>query len=122
MVDFQALVGDSADNVPGVAGVGVKTAAQLLSNYGTLENILANVKEIEPLKKREAIQGSMETVSGSGGGSGSSSSSSSSRGRGEGGGRGGGGRGGRMKRWRRREEKGKLWSAFSPYCSVYKSG
>ena len=46
VVDFQALVGDSVDNVPGVPGIGVKTAAKLLQEFGTLDNILANIDKI----------------------------------------------------------------------------
>lgn len=46
MIDLQALIGDSSDNVPGVKGVGVKTAASLLQLYGSLENIYANLAEI----------------------------------------------------------------------------
>jgi DNA polymerase-1 len=48
--DYQALLGDSADNVPGVKGVGAKTAEALIKEYGTLENIYANLENIE--KKR----------------------------------------------------------------------
>src|SRR5262245_11851429 len=43
VVDFQTLVGDSVDNVKGVPGIGPKTATQLLQEYGTIENILANL-------------------------------------------------------------------------------
>jgi len=46
VVDLQALVGDSVDNVPGVAGVGPKTAAKLLQQYGTLDNVLANIDRV----------------------------------------------------------------------------
>ncbi len=46
--DFQALLGDSADNVPGVKGIGKVTAAKLLQQYGTLENIYAHLDEIKP--------------------------------------------------------------------------
>ena len=55
VVDFQTLWGDSTDNVPGVAGIGQKTAAQLLAQYGTLEEIFAHVEEIPGQKRRESI-------------------------------------------------------------------
>ncbi len=42
VVDLQSLVGDAVDNVPGVPGIGVKTAAKLLQEFGTLDNLLAN--------------------------------------------------------------------------------
>ena len=54
-VDFLALVGDSADNVPGVRGVGEKTAQKLLRQYGTLDAILAHAGEIEAKRVREAL-------------------------------------------------------------------
>jgi len=55
-VDYLALVGDSADNVPGVRGVGEKTAQKLLSQYGSLDAILAHAGEIETRRLREALQ------------------------------------------------------------------
>lgn len=45
-IDYKALRGDTSDNVPGIAGVGEKTAKQLLEKYGSLDNILANANEI----------------------------------------------------------------------------
>jgi DNA polymerase-1 len=48
VVDFKALVGDKSDNIPGVAGVGEKTAIALLQKYDTLDNIYAHIDEIEP--------------------------------------------------------------------------
>ena len=48
VVDYKALVGDKSDNIPGVAGVGEKTTENLLSKYGTLDNIYAHLDEIEP--------------------------------------------------------------------------
>jgi DNA polymerase-1 len=56
VVDLQTLVGDSVDNVPGVAGIGIKTAAKLLQEYGTLENILAHVAEIAGAKRQENLR------------------------------------------------------------------
>ena len=54
-VDYLALVGDSADNVPGVRGVGEKTAQKLLGQYGSLDAILARTGEIEAKRVREAL-------------------------------------------------------------------
>ncbi len=48
VVDYKALVGDKSDNIPGVPGVGEKTAESLLARYGTLDNIYAHLDEIEP--------------------------------------------------------------------------
>src|SRR5262249_8659771 len=56
VVDLQTLVGDSVDNVPGVPGIGIKTAAKLLQEYGTLENILAHVAEIPGAKRQENLR------------------------------------------------------------------
>ncbi len=53
MIDLQALAGDSTDNVPGVPGIGPKTAAQLLEEYGTLEVLLERAGEIKQNKRRE---------------------------------------------------------------------
>jgi DNA polymerase-1 len=55
-VDYLALVGDSADNVPGVRGVGEKTAQKLLGQYGSLDAILAHAGEIEAKRVREALE------------------------------------------------------------------
>ena len=55
-VDYLALVGDSADNVPGVRGVGDKTAQKLLSQYGSLDAILAHAGDIEAKRVREALE------------------------------------------------------------------
>ena len=54
VVDVQALAGDSADNVPGVPGIGVKTAAQLINEYGDLDTLLARAGEIKQPKRRES--------------------------------------------------------------------
>ena len=48
VVDYKALVGDKSDNIPGVPGVGEKTTENLISKYGTLDNIYAHLNEIEP--------------------------------------------------------------------------
>ena len=55
VVEVQALAGDSTDNVPGVPGIGVKTAAELIKTYGDLENLLAHAGEIKQPKRREAL-------------------------------------------------------------------
>ena len=56
VVDYLALVGDSSDNVPGVKGVGEKTALELLKTFGDLEAILANADQIAGKRAREAVQ------------------------------------------------------------------
>src|SRR5580704_4911696 len=55
VVDVQALAGDSTDNVPGAPGIGVKTAAQLINEYGDLEALLARAGEIKQPKRRETL-------------------------------------------------------------------
>ncbi|PWJ84182.1 DNA polymerase I [Pseudaminobacter salicylatoxidans] len=55
MIDLQALTGDSVDNVPGVPGIGPKTAAQLLEQFGDLDTLLARAGEIKQEKRRQSI-------------------------------------------------------------------
>ncbi len=55
VVDVQALAGDSTDNVPGARGIGVKTAAQLIGEYGSLDELLARAGEIKQPKRRETL-------------------------------------------------------------------
>ena len=55
VIDVQSLAGDSSDNVPGVPGIGVKTAAELINKYGNLENLLQKATEIKQNKRRETI-------------------------------------------------------------------
>ena len=55
VVDVQALAGDSTDNVPGVPGIGVKTAAELINEYGDLDTLLARASEIKQPKRREKL-------------------------------------------------------------------
>ena len=55
VVDVQALAGDSTDNVPGVPGIGVKTAAELIRTYGDLETLLARAEEIKQPKRRQLL-------------------------------------------------------------------
>jgi DNA polymerase-1 len=55
VVEVQALIGDTSDNVPGVPGIGVKTAAQLIKEYGDLETLLARAAEIKQDKRRQSL-------------------------------------------------------------------
>src|SRR5262245_33967964 len=55
VIEVQSLIGDSTDNVPGVPGIGVKTAAQLIGEYGDLETLLARAGEIKQEKRRQAL-------------------------------------------------------------------
>jgi DNA polymerase-1 len=55
VIEVQALIGDSTDNVPGVPGIGVKTAAQLITEYGDLEALLARAGEIKQERRRQAL-------------------------------------------------------------------
>ncbi|MAH71047.1 MULTISPECIES: DNA polymerase I [unclassified Afipia] len=55
VVEVQALAGDSVDNVPGVPGIGIKTAAQLINEYGDLETLLKRAPEIKQPKRRETL-------------------------------------------------------------------
>ena len=55
VIDVQSLAGDSSDNIPGVPGIGVKTAAELINKYKTLEILLKNIKEIPQNKRRETL-------------------------------------------------------------------
>jgi DNA polymerase I len=55
VADVQALAGDSTDNVPGARGIGLKTAAQLVNEYGDVETLLARASEIKQPKRREAL-------------------------------------------------------------------
>jgi len=55
VIDVQSLAGDSSDNVPGVPGIGIKTAAELINTYGDLENLLKNTSKIKQNKRRETL-------------------------------------------------------------------
>lgn len=55
VVDVQALAGDSSDNVPGIAGIGIKTASALIQEYGDLDTLLARAGEIKQEKRRESL-------------------------------------------------------------------
>src|SRR5882724_5737939 len=62
VVDVQALAGDSTDNVPGVPGIGVKTAAQLINEYGNIETLLSRTAEIKQPKRRESLEQNAELI------------------------------------------------------------
>jgi DNA polymerase-1 len=62
VVEVQALAGDATDNVPGVPGIGIKTAAQLITEYGDLETLLARAGEIKQPKRRELLQAHAEAA------------------------------------------------------------
>ncbi len=55
VIDIQALAGDSVDNIPGAPGIGVKTAALLINEYGDLDQLLARASEIKQPKRRESL-------------------------------------------------------------------
>jgi DNA polymerase I len=62
VIEVQALIGDSTDNVPGVPGIGVKTAAQLIGEYGDLETLLKRAGEIKQDKRRQALVDNAEAA------------------------------------------------------------
>ena len=62
VVDVQALAGDSTDNVPGAPGIGIKTAAQLLNEYGDLETLLKSTAKIKQPKRRESLEQNAELI------------------------------------------------------------
>jgi DNA polymerase I len=62
VVDVQALAGDSVDNVPGAPGIGIKTAALLIQEYGDLDTLLERAEEIKQPKRREVLTGHREQI------------------------------------------------------------
>ncbi len=62
VVDVQALAGDSVDNVPGAPGIGIKTAALLINEYGDLDTLLERAGEIKQPKRREALMDNIEQI------------------------------------------------------------
>ena len=62
VVDVQALAGDSVDNVPGAPGIGIKTAAQLINEYGDLDTLLARAEEIKQPKRRQTLMEKQEQI------------------------------------------------------------
>ncbi len=55
VIDVQSLAGDSSDNIPGVPGIGIKTAAELINKYKNLENLLSKADQIKQKKRRETL-------------------------------------------------------------------
>ena len=55
VIDVQSLAGDSSDNIPGVPGIGIKTASELISKYKNLDNLLNKASEISQNKRRETL-------------------------------------------------------------------
>jgi DNA polymerase-1 len=62
VVDLLALTGDAVDNVPGVPGIGLKTGAELLKTFGTLDNLLANIDKVSGKKRQENLREHAETA------------------------------------------------------------
>lgn len=56
IIDLKALMGDASDNIPGIPGVGEKTATKIVAEYGSIENAYAHVEEIKPNKARESLR------------------------------------------------------------------
>ena len=61
VIDVQSLAGDNVDNIPGAPGIGIKTAALLVNEFGSLENILKNYKKIKQNKK-ETIENNLDNI------------------------------------------------------------
>ena len=62
VIDVQSLAGDSIDNIPGAPGIGIKTAALLVNEFGGLEEILNNFNKIRQNKRREAIEKNIDNI------------------------------------------------------------
>ena len=60
LADYKGLAGDSSDNIPGVSGIGPKTAADLISRFGSMENLYANLNEIDSVKVRQTLESHKE--------------------------------------------------------------
>ena len=56
IIELKALMGDSADNIPGIPGVGEKTATKMIVEFGTIENAYVHLEEIKPNKARESLR------------------------------------------------------------------
>ena len=56
IIDLKALMGDASDNIPGIPGVGEKTATKIIAAYGSIENVYAHVEEIKPNKAKESLR------------------------------------------------------------------
>ncbi|MBI3803780.1 MAG: DNA polymerase I [Nitrospirae bacterium] len=62
VVEIMGLMGDSVDNIPGVNGIGEKTAVQLIQQFGTIENLLANLGQVKKPKLRQTLEAEAETA------------------------------------------------------------
>jgi DNA polymerase-1 len=62
IADYKALKGDPSDNIPGVPGVGEKTAIKLINQFGSVENMLEHIDEIEPAKLKDKIKDNIEAA------------------------------------------------------------
>ncbi len=62
LIDYKALIGDSSDNVPGVPGIGAKTATQLLQQFGSIEGIYAHLDEVRSARTRASLEANREQV------------------------------------------------------------
>ncbi len=62
VIDVQSLAGDSVDNIPGAPGIGLKTGALLINEYGSLEKLLLNYSNIKQNKRREAIEQNLDAI------------------------------------------------------------
>ena len=62
VIDVQALAGDSSDNIPGAPGIGIKTASNLINQFGDLEKLLNNFDKIKQIKRKESIKDNIEQI------------------------------------------------------------
>ena len=62
VIDLLSLTGDTVDNIPGVPGIGVKTASSLLQEFGTIEGLMANLDKVSGAKRKENLKAHEETV------------------------------------------------------------
>ncbi len=62
VLDVLSLTGDASDNVPGVPGIGPKTAAELVNKYGNLENLIEHIGDIKQIKKKEALSNNIDNI------------------------------------------------------------
>ena len=60
--DYKALVGDTSDNIPGVPGIGDKTAKSLITEFGDVEKIIERVEEVTPTRARNALEGNVDAL------------------------------------------------------------
>ena len=62
VIDVQSLAGDSVDNIPGATGIGIKTAALLINEFGSLKNLLENTQKIKQPKRREVLTNESDKI------------------------------------------------------------